>query len=71
MRRPGKDHEPSGERLKHRRRQFEDSRGLSGRRELPLEEDSAAEESAPGSAAAERDEESSEEGKRDAEGEAP
>jgi hypothetical protein len=71
MKRPGEDDEPSGERLKHRRRQFEDSRGLSGRRELPLDEDSAAEgESAPGPAA-EQDEESSEEGKRDSEGEAP
>jgi hypothetical protein len=37
-------HEPGG-RAEDRRRQFEDSRGLNGRRELPLDDEPAADES--------------------------
>jgi hypothetical protein len=60
----------SGEKRKRRQRQFEDSRGLSGRRELPLDEDTAENPEAPRRPAGE-DEPSADEGKQDSGGGAP
>ena len=39
MKRPGEEDRPPGGNAERRRRQFEDSRGLSERPELPLEEE--------------------------------
>lgn len=48
-------HEPGG-RAGDRRRQFEDSRGLTGRRELPLDDEPEADESEADEARADRSE---------------
>jgi hypothetical protein len=65
MKRPGEER-GSGEKRKRRQRQFEDSRGLSGRRELPLDEDPEARRPE-----AEEDEFSADEGKQDSGGGTP
>jgi hypothetical protein len=48
-------HEPGG-RAEDRRRQFEDSRGLTGGRELPLDDEQADDELAPDEQAADESE---------------
>jgi hypothetical protein len=44
MKRPGEKGGPPGGNAERRRRQFEDSRGLSERRALPLDEETPADE---------------------------
>jgi hypothetical protein len=44
VKRPGEKGEPPGGNAERRRRQFEDSRGLSERRALPLDEETPADE---------------------------
>jgi hypothetical protein len=44
VKRPGEKDEPPGGNAERRRRQFEESRGLSERRELPLDEEETGDE---------------------------
>jgi hypothetical protein len=69
MKRPDEER-GSGEKRKRRQRQFEDSRGLSGRRELPLDEATAENPEAPRGPAG-KDEPSADEGKQGSGGGAP
>jgi hypothetical protein len=44
MKRPGEEREPPGDREERRRRQFEESRGLTAPEKLPLDDAAPAEE---------------------------
>lgn len=68
MKRPGDEHRPPGGHAERRRRLFEASRGLFGRRALPPDEDGTVGEPAPTEIPPEDDEQSRDESEQDVEG---